>query len=230
MKNFDFESKKNLIIIALVCLLFAIFIMKAFEFIPKEDSAESSNNYTNIEQVTNENSNYMNTEEDSDAEVEEDYASEDEMETEEDIEEDEIVSEQEDNSNNQSTKAESSSGLEPLETIPEGEKGAVSYISEQFADAENAVKQKNYIQAAKIYNTILTSNSSIEEKAKSYEGLASVHALNGEYGNALSYAQRACELSSSPSRELLLAKIYEKLEEPELAKQHMDNILKQDFE
>lgn len=223
MKNFDFESKKNLIIIALVCLLFAIFIMKAFEFIPKEDSVESSQNLTNVEQIAEETTSEDFTEEELDEETESDTE-------EQDIAEEETVESVEDVSDNELTIEEEKNSLEPLETISEAGKEPISYVSELFLDAENSIKQKKYEKSKQLYNTIISSNSTIEEKAKANEGLAHVFAVEGEYGNALSYAQRACELSSTPSRELTLARIYEKLDEPELAKQHMDKVLKKDFE
>ena len=225
MKNFDFESKKNLIIIALVCLLFAIFIMKAFEFIPKDEVNEPTNDHINIEQMNKvSNSENLNSEEESD--VDTDF----EQDTEEDIEEESELLSDEESSDNAEPVAKNNSTLEPLETISEVGKESISYISVQFSDAENAVNQKSYAKAIKIYNSIISSNSTIEEKAKSYEGLASVYAKEGEFGNALSYAQKSYELSPSSSRELLLARIYEKLEESELAKQHMENVLKKDFE
>jgi len=203
--NFDFESKKYIILLVIICLLFAVLIIKAFEYLPdndinevrlpqeeevvKEDKAESQNNTEEQEEQTVKNSN--DDKKSGTIYKSNDYEINSMFEEEIDIPKsplDEEIAQVSDDSQNKLSPAEIA-----LKSIINGRKYT------QVKDYTNALNE--YKKAIKV-----TGDKDI--LAEVYDGIAQVYILNNNYKTALSFAQKANELSASPQREFMIAKIY----------------------
>ena len=99
----------------------------------------------------------------------------------------------------------------------------------KFLEAESLLKTKQYDQAIEVYNNILLENENMEIKAKSYEKIAELYAVQKRYGSALSNAQRAFRTSPNSQREFLIARLYYITGEKDIATKRIDNILRRDF-
>ena len=98
-----------------------------------------------------------------------------------------------------------------------------------FLDAEKLKKDKQYVKAIEEYQKISTVTNDTNTVAKSYEEIATIYAIVKRYGTALSYAQKAYNMSPSSSREMLLARLYYKTGDMDKARRRVNNILQRDF-
>lgn len=219
----EFNSKKFLILTLIICVVFFIVIVKAFQYIPNqennqvvqpkvEDINSVSNSSSEEEENATEEKATISTKDEQNASTEEKklrilQKSNEELENIEDLPKE---------------AAEENAQAEP-ELTPEEK------AEKAFFTAQKYKKDKQYVKALKEYNKITEITNDTAIIARSYEEIATVYAIVKRYGTALSYAQKAYNMSPSSSREMLLARLYYKTGDIDKATKRINNVLQRDF-
>lgn len=135
--------------------------------------------------------------------------------------------------------AEELNPIEETEALPEqavepiqGDKPELSeeqQLELKFLSARKNKDEKQYVKALEEYKAIAENSTDANVKARCYEEMADVYGIVKRYGTALSYAQRAYNVSPSTSREMLIARLYYKTGEIDKATKRVNNILQRDF-
>ncbi len=233
MNNYtEFNSKSFLIILFLICTVFLVLIIKAFSFIPDTENASdtivSRNNSINTP-VENRVS------EEQTAAVETNNQIEQKAETKEAPQRKELLrpsaEEALENIDNlpQEAAAENVSEITADSSATSAEPSDEEKILKVFAEAGKLKKEKQYVRAIEEYKNISTITNDVNTIAKSYEEIATIYAIVKRYGTALSYAQKAYNMSPSSSREMLLARLYYKTGDIDKATRRVNNVLQRDF-
>ena len=233
MNNYtEFNSKSFLIILFLICTVFLVLIIKAFSFIPDTENASdtivSRNNSINTP-VENRVS------EEQTAAVETNNQIEQKAETKEAPQRKELLrpsaEEALENLDNlpQEAAAENVSEITADSSATSAEPSDEEKILKVFAEAGKLKKEKQYVRAIEEYKNISTITNDVNTIAKSYEEIATIYAIVKRYGTALSYAQKAYNMSPSSSREMLLARLYYKTGDIDKATRRVNNVLQRDF-
>lgn len=231
-KYIESNSKKFLIMLLLICLVFFILIIKAFEYIPMtdKDAIVSRNNIENLNKPAEEN-------------AEEQQNNQNEQ-TEKPTLDVKLTPDFVDKQKNE-VQTDATKTTEPLENItdlPEDtiatnnseETKSIELTPEEKADkillaAQKYKKDKQYVKALEEYQKIPTITNDTTTIARSYEEIATIYAIVKRYGTALSYAQKAYNMSPSSSREMLLARLYYKTGDIDKATKRINNVLQRDF-
>ena len=210
------NSKKFLILILIVCVAFLVLIINAFEYLPNKSGDEIINR-TNVEEI-NKTAEPVETEEAKEQPKEERGTLNINL--------------------DQPTKVDEPEKLEPIavdgdNTVAEDAK-PVELTPEQKADeAFRAAKayrhSKQYVKALEEYQKIPMITKDNDTIARSYEEIAFIYATVKRYGTALSFAQKAYNMSPSSSREVLLARLYYKTGDMDKATTRINNVLQRDF-
>ncbi len=244
MNNYtEFNSKSFLIILLLICAVFLVLIIKAFSYIPDSDPNQIVSRNANV----NKNVNTNNQQEPSISESVEGKANST-IDTNKTITQrngESGVKEEKKNLNVPLLKPGAQENLENIEDLPQeaevansSDGEAVHAVAEPtaeekamkvFLDAEKLKKDKQYVKAIEEYQKISTITNDTNTVAKSYEEIATIYAIVKRYGTALSYAQKAYNMSPSSSREMLLARLYYKTGDIDKATRRVNNILQRDF-
>ncbi len=231
MNNYEeFNSKKSLIIILVICVLFLVLIIKAYTYLP--DSSENSRiaAQNNIEQTE---SSFQSSDEDA-AESQEENDNKQEENSKNlkiSLPAPDKITEIEDQS--EATKVENE--LSSIETeLPNTEEKQQELSPEEQAEqiliqGDKYKKDKQYVKALEEYNKISSITKDTYYVAKSYEEIATIYAIVKRYGTALSFAQKAYNMSPTSSREMLLARLYYKTGDIDKATQRINNVLRRDF-
>ena len=231
MNNYEeFNSKKSLIIILVICVLFLVLIIKAYTYLP--DSSENSRiaAQNNIEQTE---SSFQSSDEDA-AESQEENDNKQEENSKNlkvSLPAPDKITEIEDQS--EATKVENE--LSSIETeLPNTEEKQQELSPEEQAEqiliqGDKYKKDKQYVKALEEYNKIFSITKDTYYVAKSYEEIATIYAIVKRYGTALSFAQKAYNMSPTSSREMLLARLYYKTGDIDKATQRINNVLRRDF-
>ncbi len=240
MNKYDFNSKKYLILLVIVCSLFTIMTIKAFEYMPKRlspseiESMEESYNQNHAGAEVN------NTDDNADAEADED---------EEEEEEEEEVQHSKVDPRHKKGHIDFTRGydIEPEFDEIKAPKGAVNEeLPEQAVQTisstpsnEDAIKyylnakkycnDKNYSEALKELQKVTESTDDKEIKAMACELIAEIYVIHKRYGTALAFANKAYSLSPNNSREMLIARINYKSGNVDSAISEMNNMIKKDF-
>ena len=238
MNNYtEFNSKSFLIILFLICAVFLGLIIKAFSYIPETSSNQIVQRGASVSKPerTIVNQNTENPEE-----VNDDTTQPVEQSSENPVKEENKTL------NVSFPKPSESESLENIEDLPKEAEVANSSDGEAvqavaaeptaeekamkiFLDAEKLKKDKQYVKAIEEYQKISTITNDTNTVAKSYEEIATIYAIVKRYGTALSYAQKAYNMSPSSSREMLLARLYYKTGDMDKATRRVNNILQRDF-
>ena len=231
-KYIESNSKKFLIILLLICVVFLVVIIKAFEYIPvsDDDAVISRNNIENInkpaqnsEDTASDESTEENAEKKSlDVNLTPDIVEKTKTET---AKEDKVVEPLENITDlpSETVSANSSDVTKPVELTPE-EKAEKAFIK-----AQKYRKDRQFVKALEEYQQIPTITNDTVTVAHSYEEIATIYAIVKRYGTALSYAQKAYNMSPSSSREMLLARLYYKTGDIDKATRRINNVLQRDF-
>ena len=223
-KDIDFNSKKFLILLLIVCLVFFVVIIKAFEYLPDSQSSDISRR-GNIEDI-NQPAPEKETTQAEEAQVQEEVKP---------------VAAEKKTLNIELPKT--GDELENIEEIPSASSDLQSETevnkTPELTPAEQAAKifieaqkykyAKQYVKALEEYQKIPSVTSDVKDIAKSYEEIATIYAIVKRYGTALSYAQKAYNMSPSSSREMLLARLYYKTGDIDKATRRINNVLQRDF-
>ena len=210
------NSKKFLILILIVCVAFLVLIINAFEYLPNKSGDEIINR-TNVEEI-NKAAEPVETEEAKEQPKEERGTLNINL--------------------DQPTKVEEPEKLEPIavdgdNAVAEDAK-PVELTPEQKADeafrtAKAYRHSKQYVKALEEYQKIPMITKDNDTIARSYEEIAFIYATVKRYGTALSFAQKAYNMSPSSSREVLLARLYYKTGDMDKATTRINNVLQRDF-
>lgn len=224
-KDMDFNSKKFMLLLMVICLVFFIVIIKAFEYLPNNDD--------NLKPVS---VNDLNKPRDIKIDAEEQKVEE---ETTEDESEKKTLNiklpQPTDKIDLEEIDAPVGTGLEPIadsETAQETKEAVLTPDQIAYNTLYNALQYKNkgqYEKAIAEYKKIPNIVNNKETIAASYEGIATVYAASKRYGTALSYATKAYNMSPSSSREILLARLYYKTGDIDKATKRINNVLHRDF-
>ena len=222
--NIDEKTIKFILVLLFVVILFSI----PFAVLSsKNNTARMINSQPTLDRVREESS------------IEEEEA----MPEEEMIEEGDVNSEIEEENIEEQPSVEKENAdrdtikpLEPLENIPEEAAEANNDSVENQKSAEDLIlnaeqyrNDKDYANAISAYKAAAEKAEDTEVKAMCYENTAMVYAIVKKYGSAMSYAQKAYNLSPSTNRELLLARLYYKTGDVDKATKRVNNILQRDF-
>ena len=230
-KNISSNSKKFLILLLVICLVFFVAVIKAFEYLPTSDKEVLKR--ASIDEINKP--------------AQETSDKENEVQKDEDNVGEETKSDAKTILVDDSKPAEAKSveeGIEPLENI-DSEDNSVASKSEEtskpveltpqekadkiFATAQKFRDDKQYVKALEEYQKIPSVTSNTKTIARSYEEIATIYAIVKRYGTALAYAQKAYNTSPSSSREMLLARLYYKTGDIEKATRRVNNVLQRDF-
>ena len=222
--NFDFNSKKYMILLVLICIVFAIFIIKAFDYLPENDVYDAYNE--EVENINTASSNVNVPQNVDKQEIQKPvqkkgvlYKSQDSL-SENDMEFDEI---------------DAPKGINetvPDETISETANSQLS--SDELAlksiiNARRYAKNNDAQASLEEFKKTLSLATDNEIKAEAYDGMALLYAKNQKYSTALSFASKANSTSPSISREFIIAKIYYSAGKSDIAITKINEILKQSF-
>ena len=224
MNNFDFNSKKYLILLVIICIVFAILIIKAFDYLPDTDNVDTAD--VEIENI-NSSADINTTVKKPASEAKSKpiqksgvlYRSADSISQDTNIDEIDApygVGEEvfpEDNISDNSNEKVSPDVL-ALKAILNGKK---------YADAGN------FPAANDQYKKALELSSDKEINAQANEGIAILYARSKKFSTALSFANKAYELSPSSDRELLIVKIFYNAGKTEAASARLNQMVKNGF-
>ena len=215
MENFDLGKAKLVGIIALILFIFVMVIANAYQYLPTENSeipdvnSEVSQPVDNTDNPSNDDN---SNEEDNTAAAEEENAQPE-------VKENRTVEKKVE-------KAE----ITPLENISDNnDESSDSTFENTFSEAASLVEQKQLVQAIEKYQEAVNLAETTKQKADCYENISRVYALAKKYGTALSFAQKAYNMSPSTNREILLARLYYKTGSTDKATERMNYILRRDF-
>lgn len=220
------NSKKFLGLLIAICVVFFILVAKAFQYLP-DSSEKNIVKHAQIDEINKPAASEAHQEEN----VEEEKTAEEKT---LDIQLPYPTSEEVNNSADLDTPPVAAASpqpvaTEPMESIDNQELTPEEQVEKVFATAYKLRNEKQFVKALEEYRKIpeLTSDSNLV--ARSYEETATIYAIVKRYGTALSYAQKAYNMSPSSSREMLLARIYYKTGEIDKATTRINNVLKRDF-
>ena len=238
--NYDFNSRKYIWLLIIVCFLFFIIVIKAFQYLPDR---------TNVPAPVTEQSSVKPS--DTVQQTTEDTVSEENNTSEELTDEQKMAKKLASEKYKKDHKSGKIvfSNSEPSEfeevQVPAGvldeelpamqEKTEnVALTNEELAlraiiNAKKSFREKNYSEALKEYQTVSSLTEDKELTAMSYEGISEIYVLSKRYGTALSFAAKAYNMSPSIAREMLIAKIYYRAGNTENAITRVNNLLKRDF-
>ena len=229
-KYIESNSKKFLIMLLLICVVFLVVIIKAFEYIPvtDKDAVISRNNIENInksapdsEETASENENAENVEKKTlDINLTPDFVEKPKTEP---LKEEKVVEPLENITDLPKDAVEANSEAKPVELTPEEKAEKV------FITAQKYRKDRQFVKALEEYQKIPTITNDTATVARSYEEIATIYAIVKRYGTALSFAQKAYNMSPSSSREMLLARLYYKTGDIDKATRRINNVLQRDF-
>ena len=229
-KNISSNSKKFLVMLLLICVVFLVVIIKAFEYIPvtDKDAVISRNNIENInkpapdsEETASENENAENVEKKTlDINLTPDFVEKPKTEP---LKEEKVVEPLENITDLPKDAVEANSEAKPVELTPEEKAEKV------FITAQKYRKDRQFVKALEEYQKIPTITNDTATVARSYEEIATIYAIVKRYGTALSFAQKAYNMSPSSSREMLLARLYYKTGDIDKATRRINNVLQRDF-
>lgn len=228
--SLDVNSKKFLIILVIIMLVFVLLIIKAFDIMGKA-SEEPLKPQINMSEVDDENDNQTEQEQ-----SDENNTANKEVDVEHHVS---FVEEQPRVSQPAETSKNPQMITEPLAPINENgnvvEENKVPSLTKaqetelMFLDAQKLKDEKQYVKALEEYKAILEKNISNETNARCYEEMAGIYSIVKRYGTALSYAQKAYSIAPSSNRELLIARLYYKTGDIDRATKKINNILQRDF-
>lgn len=223
--KYDFSSKKYIILLGIICLLFAIVVVKAFDYLPQEKIINSSNSVTSV------NSQHYNTP---------------------GFSQDDVLSEQKEETKKKQFNISLPKKFDNIEIeevdmpkmveidAPPTELGRPVQVQQSNLNEEDGLesslkiardykKSAKYVEALDEYKNVLSYTSDKNTIAQVYQEIAEIYAASRRYGTALSYATKSYNMSPTSYRELLLARLYYKTGDIDKATARVNNILRRDF-
>ena len=225
MNNFDLSSKKYPIILVIICVIFVLLIVKAFDMAPnaKEETFSSAKEPA-VNRVAEENNRPIINDNQAAQNNEEDFAEDETTET------DTISSDE--NSEEISPIDENSENIVQNNNQEENTKPQLTKEEEALLKLNIAHKFQTsgqYERALTDYQAILDESPNLDISANCYEEMAKLHGAQKHYGTALSMAQKAYNMEPTSAREVLLARLYYITGDKEEGQTRLNSILQREF-
>lgn len=186
------NSKKFLGLLIAICVVFFILVAKAFQYLP-DSSEKNVVKHAQIDEINKPAPSEIQQEKNAEEETAEEKTL--------DIQLPYPTSEEVNNSADLDTPPVAAApaqpvATEPMESINNQELTPEEQVEKVFATAYKLRSEKQFVKALEEYKKIpeLTSDSNLV--ARSYEETATIYAIVKRYGTALSYAQKAYNMSS----------------------------------
>ena len=235
---YDFNSKKYMFLLILICLIFAILVIKAFDYLPKQQVVMVEQaNQNNVEAATTIN-NSAKTTEDENKNVETTqvkpkknqksgvlYRRQNSMHEEGSV----SVSE---NTSFEEIDAPPGAIEEDLPNSNNGKTAAENRLSNEDLALKAIINARKYFSAGRTsealeeYQKVAELTNDNELLAESYDGISELYAKNKRFSTALSFAGKAYKSSPSLAREFFIAKIYYMAGQTDTAITRLNNMLK----
>lgn len=248
MNKFDLRSMRLIGALMLICLIFALVVWQAFQYLPAEDDVNQKGPSSNVSLPKDEEDSESVEAEDSDSE--EDVDQDDEEDS-----DDTDYDDEEDNANNNEEQVASHQEkftrnepkvIEPvatpvyttamkkdletkLEVIEETPKESVEDVDSVIDSAFEKREQKNYVAAIKDYEKAIGLTKESDIKADCYEQIALIYATMNRFSSALPNAQKAYNLQPTKNRAFLLAKLNYKAGNYDKANAQIGSLMKSGF-
>ncbi len=228
----EFNSKKYIILLVFICIIFTIFVVKAFDYLPEKQELSSVQNINTIAQSTsipeNSNNDVVQNEDTPKKNQKSGVLYKNEYGLHEEI------------SNNTEKTVKSVSAPEMTiidEEIPNPDNYVKESTSEnKLSNEELALKciinARKYVNADELskaieeYQKVAELTSDKELLAESYDGISYLYAKNKRYSTALSFAGKAYSSSPSLAREFFIAKVYYMAGQTDTAISRINSMLK----
>lgn len=232
--NYDFNSKKYVLLLFIVCTLFLILTIKAFDYLPVETPQQKINVETintpaqsSVRVPTEgESKEEKIKDEDSDRHksghidfMKKENSTYNESDKFEEIEAPKGIIEEDFSAENSTEKTNTN-----IQTLSKNEQALKSIINGQKYKANS-----DYTNALKEFQKVSELTNDKELNAMSCENIAEIYAKLKKYGTALSFAGKAYQLAPSSAREMLIARIYYNAGNTDTAITRMNNLLKRGF-
>ena len=229
-------SKKYVILLILICVIFLILVAKAFEYIPSSDNAEKRvRNETGTQSYNqesiNKNSNYNENKYDENDEYEDDYREQQDKKN----EYTKYKSKKNANSQGDSNYYEEVEEVNaPHDSIYESNVYVNNNSNDnnglsEYLKARKYLSEGNFSKALSELEKAKNLTSDKELLSLIYQGMALTYANNREYVTALSYANKAYDVSPSLAGQVLIIKIYKASGQTDQAITRLNNIIEQEF-
>lgn len=227
----EFSSKKYMILLVTICIVFVIFIVKAFDYLP-DKSVEANyqminNQPQNINTIVNDNNVNDNKQEQAQEIYDPDRHKSGHIDFMPKPKKEEYS-----RNDYEEIKAPSGTYEEDIH-VPNNNQNYIASPEEQaMKSIVSAIKYKSNYDYANALNELqkvpeLTTDK--ELTALSYEKIAEIYAIQKRYGTALSFAGKAYSASPNVNREMLIARIYYQSGETDNAISRMNAILSKGF-
>ena len=223
--SFDFNSKKYMILLVLICVLFAIFTIKIFDYMPKP--VNEADDY-NEEQVVDVNS-----------PAQEDNIASKKNEDEEDSEEHKTGHFNFMPKQNHDEEGEYDEIDAPPGAVSEDIPANIQTSTTDLTNDERALRciingqkykaSSDYTNAMDEFQKVAELTDNNELKAMSFEAIAEIYAHQRRFGTALTFASKAYNLSPTSSREMLISRIYYKSGDTEKGIKRLNSMLQKSF-
>ena len=235
--NFDFNSKKYMILLVIVCSLFAILIIKAFDYLPDKNVYISENEKnqligSNLSQniKADENSADNNSEnKDKAAPAQKSgvlYKNEALSEFTADEKPDDKI---------QFEEIDAPKSVIQEETPAKAQNNLSGELTPDESALKSIISAKKYVSAGDNTNALAEYMKAIELTkdpdilAESYDGLAELYAKNKKFGTSLTFATKAYKAAPTAQREFQIAKLYYAAGKTEEAVTRLNNLLKRNI-
>ena len=212
--KYNFSSKKFFILLFFVCLLFIIVVINAYMYLPEKTQTNDVGAITINKSVQVEQADQNETEDKKTSDEDSQKISLPKV-------KDEIEIVDIETPNGVNVSEETTQNAPELST----EEKAANILK----DAQKYRAARQYIKALDEFQKLSAISSDKNILATSYDGIASLYAINKRYGTALSYAIKAYNTYPTSEREMTLARLYYTTGDIEKATQRVNNILRRDF-
>ena len=230
----EFGSKKYIILLILICIVFTIFIVKAFDYLP-DKSVDGYNTSVNSQTTQTNQNNYNSQNQPQDINQNQ---NQNQPENNYDPERNksghiDFMPQQNENNRNDFEEINAPRGVnEDIYTPNTQSKTMISSDEMAMITLFNATKFKSegdYKKALEELQRIPELTTEREVVASGYEKIAEIYALEKKYSTALSFAGKAYSTSPNANREMLIARIYYQSGETEKAVTRLNDILYRGF-
>lgn len=197
MKTFDIESNKYSIMLGLICIIFAVFIFKAFQYLP-DNTAQPANDITKTNMPFIPSSQQAENADDKQGETANGENADNKQQKENVKEPNNLLVEEVDVEN--STPKYKSFNEQISAFLTDEEKATRVLLK-----ARELQSLKSYQDAITEFQKIPTMTKSKDLIAQSYDGLCEIYGNTGRIPDALSYAKMANDTYSTPQRQFSIA-------------------------
>ena len=235
---YDFNSKKYMFLLILICLIFTIFVIKAFDYLPKQQVVvtDTQNQVSTVQSSTEVNNN-------NEIDGEQVENSNIEIKTKKN-QKSGVLYKRQNSLHDENSVSQNDNSFEEIDApIGAAEEALPNTNSDDRVSNENKLSNEElalkaiitgrkcyssgeYSSALEAYQKVAELTSDNELLAESYDGISELYAKNKRYSTALSFAGKAYKSSPTLAREFFIAKIYYMAGQTDTAVSRINNMLK----